>query len=43
MKYIIKVFIFLISLTMQALENKILFKVDNEIITSLDILNERNI
>ena len=44
MKYIISFLIFFLIFFnhTKAIENKILFKVDNEIITSLDILNEIN-
>ena len=47
MKLKIKFIIFLIVLysftsISQALENKILFKINNEIITSIDLLNEIN-
>ena len=33
-------FIFYLFLLLEAIENKILFKVNNEIITSIDILTE---
>ncbi|SMF72395.1 peptidylprolyl isomerase [Candidatus Pelagibacter sp. HIMB1321] len=39
--YFVIIFLFLINSAL-ALENKILFKVNNEIITSIDILNESN-
>ena len=44
MKYIVSFLIFFLIFFnhTKAIENKILFKVDNEIITSLDILNEIN-
>ena len=34
------IFFFILSINANAIENKILFKVNNEIITSLDIDNE---
>ena len=40
-KYFVIIFLFSIN-TALALENKILFKVNNKIITSIDILNESN-
>ena len=43
-RFFFTIFIILISLSSKifAFENKILFKVNNEIITSIDILNESN-
>ena len=40
--FIIMFFIISLSCKLVALENKILFKVDNEIITTIDISNEIN-
>ncbi|MBD1139625.1 hypothetical protein IDH27_04875, partial [Pelagibacterales bacterium SAG-MED46] len=42
-KKILIIFIFVISISnLNALENKILFKINNEIITTLDIYNQIN-
>ena len=40
--YFIIIFFFFLSENLSSLENKIIFKIDNEIITNIDIENEKN-
>ena len=41
-KSILLLYFFLLSENLSSLENKIIFKIDNEIITHIDVENEKN-